>query len=289
MTQRPAGPIVRSPSMAPLRPRSMLFTLFGDYAYPKRRDVPLRGLVEMGQALGLSEVAVRSAVARLAREGWILARRERARSRYGLSAAGRALIEEGTRRIYRPRAWAWDGVWCVLNYSIPEAKRSDRDRIRKQLAWLGFGPMGGGAYASPRDVGDELLALLGHHKLHAYARVFSGRLEGPGRDADLVSQCWDLRAIARRYEAFIAHYEPVYRRDRALRSRRALEDVDAFVTRFALTHDFRRFPFVDPDLPSELLPRNWAGTRARRLFEAHHALLTGGALRFFETIASRNG
>jgi phenylacetic acid degradation operon negative regulatory protein len=130
--------------------------------------------------------------------------------------------------------------------------------------------------------------LLGDHRLHEYARVFSSKLAGPGNDADLVKQCWDLKSIARRYEAFVAHYEPLFRRDRALRAKRALADVDAFVTRFALTHDFRRFPFVDPDLPDALLPRHWAGTRARRLFEAHHALLTGGAVRFFQKIAERD-
>ena len=148
--------------------------------------------------------------------------------------------------------------------------------------------MGGGAYVSPRDVGSALLELLGDHRLHAYARVFCGQFAGPGADADLVAQCWDLKSIARGYEAFAAHYEPLYKRDRTLRAKRALADVDAFVTRFALTHDFRRFPFVDPDLPEALLPRDWAGARARRLFEAHHALLTGGAVRFFGTIAGRD-
>lgn len=284
MAQR-ARPILRSPTMAPLRPRSMLFTLFGDYAYPEKRDVPLGGLVEIGQALGLSEVAVRSAVARLANEGWIVARRVGIRSRYALSSAGRRLIEEGTRRIYRARDGAWSGAWCVLNYSIPEIKRSDRDRIRKQLAWLGFGAMGGGAYASPRDVAGDVLGLLRDHGVHAYARVFSGKLAGPGTDRDLVSQCWNLAAIGRRYEGFIAHYQPLYRRDSARHARHALSDAQAFVTRFALTHDFRRFPFVDPDLPEKLLPRDWAGTKARRLFETHHELLRTGALRFFEKIA----
>jgi len=274
--------------MTPVRPRSMLFTLYGDYAYPRRTDVPLRGLVEVGQALGLSEVAVRSAVARLAREGWIVACRDVVGARYGLSDTGRHLIEEGMRRIYKPRSGRWDGTWCVLNYSIPESQRSGRDRIRKQLAWLGLGPMGGGAYVSPRDVRDELLEMLRRHRLHAYARVFASRLAGPCTDAELVAQCWDLRSIARSYEAFVAFYEPQFRRDRALRARRALADVDAFVTRFALTHDFRRFPFMDPDLPAELLPRGWSGAKARRLFEAHHAMLTGGAVRFFEKIAGRD-
>ena len=295
MTQRPARPIVRRSttrvdrsSMFPLRPRSMLFTLYGDYAYPERRDVPLSGLVEIGQALGLSEVAVRSAVARLAREGWIVARRDGNRSRYGLSASGARLIEEGTQRIYRPRTAPWDGLWCVLNYSIPEARRAERDRVRKRLAWLGFGAMGGGAYVSPREVAADVLLLFKDHGLHSFARVFSAKLEGPVDDAALVTQCWDLSAIAKRYDAFVSHYQRQYERDKRLRDKRALAEVDAFVTRFALTHDFRRFPFVDPDLPESLLPRDWPGTRARKLFETHHALLTAGALRFFDRIAGRD-
>lgn len=287
MTQRskPARSPVPHIGLTRIRPRSMLFTLYGDYAYPERRDVPLRGLVEAGEALGLSEVAVRSAVARLSREGWLLAHRTGAVSRYGLSNAGRRLIEEGTRRIYRPRAGRWNGRWCLLTYTIPESRRSERDRIRKQLAWLGFGGMGGGAYVSPRDVGAEALALLERHGVHGFARVFSGALEGPGDDADLVSQCWDLGAIADRYQAFVDHYGPIRRRDAAAKSRGSLSDRAAFVTRFSLTHDFRRFPFVDPDLPAALLPPRWPGVLARRLFAAHNALLRRGSFRFFDAIA----
>ena len=267
----------------------MLFTLYGDYAYPERRDVPLRGLVEAGEALGISEVAVRSAVARLSREGWLLARRSGALARYGLSDAGRRLIEEGTRRIYRPRAGAWNGRWCLLTYSIPETRRSERDRIRKQLAWLGFGGMGGGAYVSPRDAGTEALALLERHGVHGFARVFSGALEGPGDDADLVAQCWDLGSIADRYQAFVEHYSPVWRRDAAANARSSLADRAAFVTRFTLTHDFRRFPFIDPDLPSSLLPPRWPGRRARQLFASLNTLLRRGAFRFFDSIARTDG
>ena len=290
MAQRPVGVDLdgRPASHAGLtriRPRSMLFTLYGDYAYPERRDVPLRGLVEAGEALGLSEVAVRSAVARLSREGWLLPRRNGARSRYGLSDGGRRLIEEGTRRIYRPRSGRWNGRWCLLTYTIPESRRSERDRIRKQLAWLGFGGMGGGAFVSPRDAGSEALALLERHGVHGFARVFSGALEGPGEDADLVAQCWDLGAVADRYQAFLDHYERIARRGAAAKRRGSLSDRDAFVTRFALTHDFRRFPFIDPDLPAALLPPRWPGVRARRLFATLNALLRRGAFRFFDAIA----
>jgi phenylacetic acid degradation operon negative regulatory protein len=263
----------------------MLFTLYGDYAYPRHVDLWLGSLVALGARFGISEVAVRSAVARLARDGWLASRREGNRSYYALTERGRALIEEGTQRIYQPRRSGWHGSWCVLTYTIPEARRAHRDRLRKQLAWLGFGSLGGGTYVSPRDVAAEAQALVSDHGVAEFARIFTARFDGPVSPADMVRSSWDLRAIERQYDAFIKNYQPLYRRDAARRRNRTLPDSTAFVHRFALTHDFRRFPFIDPDLPAQLLPRGWAGARARELFESHHALLTEGALRFFSAIA----
>jgi phenylacetic acid degradation operon negative regulatory protein len=289
MAQRALDLIAAWPGMNPVRARSMLFTLYGDYAYPRGRDVRLGGLVEIGLALGISEVATRSAVARLAREGWLTAKREGIRSRYGLTASGRRLIDEGTRRIYAGRASGWNGKWCILTYSIPEEQRALRDRIRKRLAWLGFGAMGPGAYVNPRDAAEGARALLIEHGVAGFARVFSATLDGPGDDADLVAACWDVRAIGEKHAAFYDHYKPLHRRDVERRRRRTLSDVDCFATRFALTHDFRRFPFIDPGLPDRLVPAGWPGKRAERLFQEHHALLRDGALRYFDRIAGGDG
>jgi phenylacetic acid degradation operon negative regulatory protein len=265
----------------------MLFTLYGDYAYPRGVDLWLGSLVAFGRRLGISEVAIRSAVARLARDGWISARREGNRSFYALSTRGRSLIEEGTQRIYQPRRAGWKDEWCLLTYAIPESKRAHRDRLRKQLAWLGFGPLGGGAYVSPRDVASQAQALVAEHGVADFARIFTARFDGPVSASAMVSRCWDLPAIARHYDAFVKHYGPLCKRDAALRRRRALADASAFVHRFALTHDFRRFPFLDPDLPAQLLPRRWPGAKARDLFESYHTLLTDGALRFFNDTAAQ--
>jgi phenylacetic acid degradation operon negative regulatory protein len=276
----------RLPSLAALRPRSMLFTLFGDYIYPKGGDIWQGSLVAIGNALGMSEVAVRSAVARLARENWIVARRGGQRSFYSLSAAGHALIEEGTRRIYRADGARWDGRWCLLNYTIPESKRALRDRMRKQLAWLGFGALGAGTYLAPRDVSTHVQQLVERLGASGYARTFIASRAGGTADADIVRECWDLAGIARLYERFIDRYSPLFQRDKTRKARRDLDDRDAFIVRFALTHDFRRFPFIDPDLPLRLLPKDWAGVRARKLFEDYHVMLTDGALRFFAACAA---
>ncbi len=38
-----------------------------------------------------------------------------------------------------------------------------------------------------------------------------------------------------------------------------------------LVHEWRRFPFLDPRLPVQLLPENWSGVKAADLFHARHA------------------
>jgi len=286
MVQPPKRPQSKPPSLAPLRPRSMLFTLFGDYVYPQRGDIWLGSLVIIGSALGMSEVAVRSAVARLARELWVVARRSGQRSFYRLSPAGRALIEEGTQRIYRADGRGWDGNWCLLTYSIPESRRLVRDRMRKQLAWLGFGPLGSGTYVAPRDVSVQVRRLAERLGADGFAKTFIARGAGATSDKQIVAQSWDLSRIAHAYERFITLYGPLYTRDKKRKSRRELDDRDAFILRFVITHDFRRFPFIDPDLPRTLLPKRWAGARARSLFETYHAMLTDGAMRFFDAVCA---
>jgi phenylacetic acid degradation operon negative regulatory protein len=65
----------------------------------------------------------------------------------------------------------------------------------------------------------------------------------------------------------------------------ALDQRAAFRTRFLLTHEFRRFPFSDPDLPDVLLPADWVGGTARELFLACHKRLRKQAERFYLDIA----
>lgn len=266
----------------------MLFTLYGDYAYPRRVDLWQGALVSIGERLGISETATRSAVARLARDGWLVSRRRGGRSYYGLSDRGVDLIVEGTTRIYEPRRERWDGSWCVLTYAIPESRRAHRDKLRKQLAWLGFGALGGGTYVSPRRVATPAASLVDEHGVSEYARIFNARFQGPIAAAEMVRRCWDLAAIARQYRRFVARYAPLFRADQRRNRNGALDDLTAFVRRFALTHDFRHFPFIDPDLPLELLPKHWAGAQARQLFERYHALLTERAIRFFGRVEARS-
>jgi len=62
-----------------------------------------------------------------------------------------------------------------------------------------------------------------------------------------------------------------------------------FVERFHLIHEYRKLPFYDPDLPLELLPKNWLRPQAASLFNEYHdywpTRLTNILIRRFKAMA----
>jgi phenylacetic acid degradation operon negative regulatory protein len=220
-------------------------------------------LIDALGALGVEERAARQAIARSGDRGLLESERIGRRTLWHLTEAARTLLTEGSERIYflhrRPRRW--DGRWLLLFVSVPETQRELRHRLRTQLGWAGFAPVGPGAWLSPwvdrEPEAGEALAGLG---LLETARSFAGALGGIGDRADLVAQAWDLDDIEAAYKAFIARFT----------SARADAPQEAFVALTQLVHEWRRFPFLDPDLPVELLPPDWVGHRAAALFQRLH-------------------
>ena len=103
---------------------------------------------------------------------------------------------------------------------------------------------------------------------------------GPLGDRELLERCWDVGAIA-------AAYARVHRPIRAARwprerDRAGLSDEEAFVERLWLVHDYRKFVYVDPGLPSELLPAHWPGTAAAALFREYYAAVDAKSMRYFD-------
>ena len=57
-------------------------------------------------------------------------------------------------------------------------------------------------------------------------------------------------------------------------------DEKAFAARFRLVHEWRKFLFDDPGLPTQLLPDDWPGVRAAEVFTSEAARLKPAADRF---------
>lgn len=264
-----------------VRPQSMMFTLFGDYIMHRGGEIWVGSLIQISGQFGLSQQAVRSALSRMSQHGWLKVHRGAGRAFYGATARTRRLLEEGTQRIFARRPGPWDHRWRILVYSIPEHKRDVRTELRKQLSWLGYGPLGSGSWLCPHDLEADVGQLVNRLGIGSYVEMFTASHAGGSSDRDLAARCWDLEGIDRRYEAFLHRYEPLFHE---LRERDSVTDSECFVQRFSLIHEYRRFFFMDPDLPAELLPWVWHGSAARKLFTTFHDLLAEPANRYFDSV-----
>lgn len=263
-----------------MRPRALVFDVYGDYVRYRGGEISLRALARCLACFGVSEDGVRITVSRMSREGWLAPRRAGRRSYYSLTPRSWHLLDEGRPRIFERQQRPWDGQWCLLLYSVPEAERAARERLRKALAWLGFGPLAPSTWVSPHDHSARLDALLAEHGLSDRAHIFFSRSRSQAEDRALVARSWDLAALQARYAKFLDAYAPRLPAYAA----GALGDEACFVERIRLVDDYRRFPFVDPDLPAALLPRAWRGGEAHRVFTAAYEALRVPAFRFFDAL-----
>ena len=60
------------------------------------------------------------------------------------------MLASGARADLRASAsrWEWDGRWLLVVLRVPEQRRDVRHQARTQLAWAGFGSLGGGLWIS---------------------------------------------------------------------------------------------------------------------------------------------
>ncbi len=263
-----------------MRARSLLVTVWGDTIRPLGGEIAMGSLIRLMVPLELSPRAVRAAVSRMVRHGWLRTRRDGRRAFCALTPSGEWRVEQGVRRVYRLRPDPWDGKWRLLTYVIPEGRRADRDRLRRELAWLGLGPLSRSTWVTPHDLAPLLQELVRSRGLRQEAALFEARHLGPAGLEPLVRRCWNLDAVAVRYRQFIAVVRPQAGALRRRVTHRSLSDAACFAEKIRLVHEYRKFLFVDPGLPDELLPHRWPGRDAARIFREIYEMLAGPASRF---------
>ncbi len=272
---------------SPLRPQSLIFTLFGDYIYHRNDRIRINSLIEILLLFGISEQATRSTVSRMIHRGWLGNERVSNKSYYLLTARSKTIIKEGAERIFNfpEQTNHWDGCWHLVTYSIPEEQRDARDRFRGALSLSGFGMLTNAVWVSPHDQSVRIQQLAESLQIKPYVQMFHGQVEAFVPCQELALRCWNLSAINSEYARFIEKQGSALEEFQAqLRSGTAIEPSEYFVRRFMLMHEYRRFPYRDPQLPDVLLPCDWHGEEAAALFQKYHRLLADGANAYFDSV-----
>jgi phenylacetic acid degradation operon negative regulatory protein len=252
--------------------RGLLLTVLGEFVLPNGSAAWTQTLVGVLGDVGVRDKAARQALARMHERGWLAREKVGRQTRWRLTPASQRLLEQGAERIYGfgQTARPWDGSWLVLLASVPERDRHARYRMGVGLSWAGFGSVGQGVWLSPW-VAQERVAVELLRQLGVDGTSFRAELGELGSAPVLAGSAWDLPELRAHYDAFLADTEGL--------SADGVRGSDAAALLTTLVHRWRRFPFLDPDLPAALLPDDWPGPAAARHFAHLRAALSGEAQR----------
>ncbi len=264
-----------------------MLILYGDYLLNPDMELGIGSIITLFANFGLSDQAVRSAISRMCRSNLLQVRSEGRKSYYSLTEYGHTMLRPGAQRVFVRKDSGWDGYWNIVTYSIPEDNRKTRDILRRELDWMGYGALCGATMISPYDLSREVLELAAKLDISECINIFKAQHTGTQDTKKIVSSCWDLDKIHEMYAEFLIQYEPKYKEfKKRVDNGEKIEDCEYFTERFMLIHDYRRLPYYDPDLPEELLPKNWLRPRATKLFNDYQELVSVKARDYFNRVIS---
>ncbi|WP_306131660.1 PaaX family transcriptional regulator C-terminal domain-containing protein [Roseivivax marinus] len=227
----------------PPRATGFIVTIYGDVAEPRGGTLWMGTLIETCADHGISESLARTAVSRLVGSGRLAGERVGRRSYYRLTDAARAEFRQAAGLFYDPPAPARG--WLIA----PGA--TDLPDDLSAVCWARVAP--DLAMAPDRaDVTRPAGALL-------TATADAGR--APARA--FAAAHWPLKDVADAYRTFLRRF---VRMAGALAGEAPKDGAASLALRLRLVHAYRQAVLSDPRLPSDVLPPDWPGPEARRLF-----------------------
>ena len=246
---------------APLRVWSVIITIFGDSILPRGGVVPATLLGEICGRLGIKPGALRVALFRLVKDGWLQRSMQGRNSSYALTNSGLAEFAPAAARIYAPSAGSQDD-WVIV---IPPPQ--EEDGIAGTPAGAACVMVLSSVYLCPAETKKSWprdYLVLADAQANApdwlRARLFP---------ADLKAEFETLRGSLELTTQKLATGLQV-------------TPLDAVTLRTLIIHQWRRLVLRQPDLPRSLFPRDWPEEECRRLVLDLHTRLSEEAERWID-------
>lgn len=263
----------------PIRAGSLIVTVFGDSISQHGNSIWLGSLIELLEPFGLNERLVRTAVYRLCQDDWLASRKVGRRSYYRFSDSGQRHFQHAANRIYQTASRPWDGRWTLVMAGLLQDR--EREQLRQELRWLGFGTLSPGLMAHPSGDRQSLDETLGELGLASKVVVLAAQT-GDQASQDVLQQLsfrsWNIKTLEQRYRQFSDRFGAI--------STDTLSDSQCFALRTLLIHEYRRILLRDADLPQELLPKGWSGLQALGTVTRTYRQLHQGAERHLMKIGA---
>lgn len=220
-----------------LRVWSIIITIFGDLMPAGRRDLPASVLHSVLERLGIDGGAGRTAISRLAKDGWVERERAGRNISYRLTPTARPAFDLATRTIYAPTRPEPEGPLRVVIFpERADPPTTDGLMLLRRGVYLSSGP------DAPTNDGTLVLDL-------ATAAL-----------PDWVSDQFADSVLAQAHLDLVHSFRPLHN---ALQ-RDLLDPLDSASARCALVHAWRRLALRHQAVPTSLLPVDWPEPETRQ-------------------------
>ncbi len=236
-----------------LRVWSIIISIFGDSILPHGGVVSTGTLGELTGLLGIDPGAMRSALSRLTKEGWLQRQRIGRSSRYSLTAHGVKDFVPASQRIYAMSPHTGPAFWTLAV--------TDRAAARDPLESAGFTALTGTLFIRASHTDTPVNAP-------ADVLVMHGRLEN--------IPDWARKGLAdvntaNAFGAILADFAPLFA---YLNNGGTLSPEAGITARSLLIHDWRRAVLRLPDLPPDFFGPDWPEQKCRTFVARLYRLLT---------------
>lgn len=227
----------------------MLFSLFCTLRGPSATNIYNQIHIESKALSDLCDFnyqTIKSAFYRLKNKGLISSFKEPEITKRGMGRLKSLLPFYDDKRV-------WDGKLYIILYDIPEDKRNIRNLLRDYLPKIGAGYFQRSAWLTPYNPEEVLAKWAREHHLEEKIRIAclqKGELLGRETLKDLVEEVYRLEELNDEYYRFLNKFKDTSK----------IKKTDLTVSFMAILQN-------DPQIPWELLPNDWAGDKAYRVYK----------------------
>jgi phenylacetic acid degradation operon negative regulatory protein len=155
----------------------------------------------------------------------------------------------------------WDGFFMIVVFDVPEKRRHARNSLRSKLSQLGFGKLQESVWISPYHFEEDLQEFLEANGFAKYCYVLKVKSLFIKDIKELAKRIWRLEEINKRYLT-------IARRVKEVSERTSVQEESKEIWRL-----YWETLSLDPFLPDELLPEDWARETAVKSMEKLHLIL----------------
>lgn len=225
-----------------MRVWSIVISIFGELVQPRKQSISVQELLALTGHVGIEENALRTALSRLAKEGWVERKKQGRLAFYSLSDTGIETFLAASERIYNHSFESPSLEWNLAFFKEPQS--ANKDNL----------PVGFSLSRQWQLINQEDISKLKKHEVMLF----------PTQAVDVPNWALDKlvpETLNHQYSELMADLSQLKKNPKAIES---LSPLSALVLRYLLIHAWRRLVLRHPLVPQGLLPPSWPGAICHR-------------------------